>query len=182
MRHNDKREKGSILILALWVLTFLGVLALQIGLTLRQRIALLERLEARSDLRNGAEGAALKSIAALQKSFTRSQNNYTTSEKMYRHNNDELFKDIRIGRTIAELSYWTDTESVVPQKYYGMEDEEGKMNINSADFSSLERLMERAVTSDKQEAELLAAYLVDWREHGRVRAEGVYNPQHFPNL
>ena len=170
MRHNEKRKSGSVLILALWVLTFLGVLSLQIGFTLRQRITLLERLEARSDLRNGAEGAALKAVAALQKSFARVQNNYTAYEKMYRHNNEELFKEIRIGRTVAQVSYSAGTLSVVPQKYYGVEDEEGKLNINTADFSTLKRLLERTVAGDPQEAELLAAYLVDWREHEIGRA------------
>ena len=73
-----KTNKGSILILALWTLTFLTVLAVQIGLIIRQRISLVSRIESRLQLQDMATAGIQKAIAALRLDLTRNGNIYTS--------------------------------------------------------------------------------------------------------
>lgn len=178
-----RARKGAILILALWVLLFLTVLAVQIGLTVRQRISLISRIETRQHLRDAGTSGVLKAISALRLDLARNGGLYTNYGKAYRHNNRETFKDIKVGPAIAHVQYtYEPTADAEPQTRYGFVDEESKINVNTADYKTLERLFGHVLSLSEEKAQQLALAVLDWREYGDTLPKGFNSDEYYSNL
>lgn len=179
-----KHAKGSILILSLWVLSFLTIFAVQIGLQIRQRIMLVSRMEERSQLRLIADAGIKKGIALLRQGFMSDGARYTSEMKIALHNNRDLFKDIRVGAGSFSVLYGPQEEEkeLSSSTSYGLVDEERKININAADAATLTRLMQRVLGGQDQTASEIAEAIVDWREPGIRQPQGFYSDAYYSNL
>lgn len=177
------RRQGSILIFALWVLAFLVTLVVQIGLGARQKIHLLQRLEARSKLRLTAEAGIKTAVAVLTEDAARTDYHYTPIAKKIRHHNPEQFRRVPVGDNFAVVSY-EDFERAYAGGVlrYGAADEEAKLNINVADVDTLERLVRSVLGVQPDAARGLAEAIVDWRSFGTSSAEGFYSEGYYNAL
>ncbi|VAW18721.1 hypothetical protein MNBD_BACTEROID05-1167, partial [hydrothermal vent metagenome] len=179
----QKRQKGSVLILSLWTLSILTVFSVQIGLTIRQRISLIARLENKSQLRYLVSSGVRRAIAALRFDFQRTGSVYTAQAKFYRHNNAGLFRGNKLGNGRNDVSYlsWNSKKKTF-EKRFGVEDEEGKININTASMDVMQRLFEDVLSVGQDEARGFAEAIVDWREIGRTQLTGFYSDDYYQNL
>ncbi len=153
-------SRGSILILALWALCALTIFAVQLGTIVRQKLALMDRLDSRSRLYFIAEAGVQRAFAELReidKKAAFNALNETWSSRI------DAFKDIPVGDgTYNVTSSYDDKGQTVTR--YGMTDEESKANLNSADVQVIARLLDMQGGMDSEEAQKLAYAVIDWRD------------------
>jgi len=177
------KRKGSVLIFALWVIAFLGVFAVQIGLKIRQRIVLVSRLENRSQLRFAAESGIKKAIGVLKLDREKSQMGDSPESKTYRYNNKNSFGNIPVGKGMCQVRYlFFDGASLDPELRYGVVDEESKININVAEKNILKSLIGHAAILDDDRAQELTEAIIDWREFGQSQITSFYSDEYYANL
>lgn len=154
-------HRASILILALWACSFLSVIAVIAGYQVRQKISLVQRLEERKKLRFIAEAGAMAAESYwrgyLPTAYDALQDTWS--------NNEGLFRDIRVGDGSFNLFYeYFDDRLGATLARYGMQDEEGKININRAQVPVLKKLFRNIFNISEMEAQDLAACAVDFRD------------------
>lgn len=183
MTKYSKNETASILILALWILGFLSLLAVSLGVGIRQRITLLERLESRDKLQLIAESGIRKAIVLLNHDIKQSEGQFTLEVKAFRFNNEKEFGSIALKDGTAEVSYeYHDGPGYLAVKKFGMIDEESKINVNKATEIILRSLMKNVLSLDDTKAHDLAQAIVDWREYTEGEIEGFYSESYYENL
>lgn len=177
---NIRTQKATVLIMALWSLSFLTVMVLTIGLGTRQKITMLQRLESRSQVHSVADAGVKKSISFLVHELERAGYVYTSESKRLRHNNPKMFSNQALGDHIFSVFYGQD--EVNEKSFYGVVDEERKININFADHTVLRRLFADVLEIDESEAGALAKAIYDWRQFGESQAQGFYSDDYYGNL
>jgi general secretion pathway protein K len=160
MRHS---RKGTVLILALWALALLTVFAIALGVKIRQKIVVVSHLEKRAKLYYAAQAGILKSLALLK----REAQGRSFIGKTALFNDEEIFKKTSLGSTSFSVMY---VESGA--KVYGIRDEERKININTADPTTLMNLFGEAGHLSKERSRELAEAIYDWRVFGESEAGG----------
>jgi hypothetical protein len=182
-REHQNKSRGSILVLSLWLLLLLTVFTVHIGLRIRQRIELVSRIEQRMKLRNLTAAGVKKGIAVIKHCLSLADADYSAYVKSYLKNNEEKFKALPVGQGLVDVSYLYFGTSVRDfERFYGLTDEESKININYADRKTLQRLFLRVVTSDEDEALRLADAIIDWRTMGKSRIEGFWGDDYYAQL
>ena len=152
--------KASILILSLWSLCLLSTFAVILGFGVRQKLTLVNRLDERDRLHFIAEAGIKKAISQIKKE---PEKDYAALKDDW-SNNTGVFKDIDIGDGKFSISRDYINEHIgLTESWYGLIDEESKININKANQTILERLF-RLVDFDETQAQELAAAIVDWRD------------------
>lgn len=163
-------NKGSILVAVLWSLFFLASLAMVISASIEPQLVLAARLRDRTVLRQWARAAVARAAIELRADETDGYDGYFDS---WSHN-EEAFKNMAMtdgGYFSLEYSLpgeegteeETDEENE-GTRYYGLMDEEGRININKVPANVLARLFELAAEMSSQEAADLADAIVDWRD------------------
>ncbi|MFA5088355.1 MAG: hypothetical protein WC552_04910 [Candidatus Omnitrophota bacterium] len=180
----NKRDSGYVLIFILWALSLLSMFALQVGLNTRQKLTLLSRLEKRSQLFYAADAGVKKAIALLKSSVEKGSEKSLSRVNVLRHNNPGQFSDIAIGENSSEVSYSAyDQASGERVTRYGVADEQSKLNLNTASFSELTRLLQYGLNFDPQRADDLASAIIDWRERLKEsQSGGFYSDDYYDNL
>lgn len=153
--------RGSILILSLWALCLLSTFAVILGFVVRQKLTLVNRIEDRDRLRFIAEAGIKKAISQLKEE----------PEKIYDalndswSNNISAFKEINIGNgKFSILHNCFNERTGLTESWYGLTDEESKININTASRPILQRFFRIILDFDETQAQELAAAIVDWRD------------------
>ncbi len=172
-----------MLILALWALTLLTVFAVNLGVYVQGKTKLLERLEHRQELRLTAESGVYRAIAVAVEDFVTNPENDPVVRKRVRHNNPEAFRDVRRGRGRFSVSYPTyDDPRDSGVRRYGLSDEQGRINLNTADRGTLARLIELVLGKDSIDADKIAAGIVDWRQFGESDIVGFFSDEYYSRL
>jgi type II secretory pathway component PulK len=174
-------NRGAILIMALWTMAFLGIIASYIGLRVRQRVDLLSRIEGRSQLRFLAEAGIRKSIVAISKEMDRSNKTLTPQGRRYLSNNEADFKNIVLGFGHADVAY-SIKESLMEDTYYGVVDEESKINLNTVPLETLSNLFMNAGSVHADQAHQIAQAIVDWRGEHSAELVGFESDNYYSNL
>ena len=154
-------RKGSILILAVWSLLLLSTFAVQLGVIVRQKITLVRRLDDRAKRYRIAEAGIKYAIIQLRKEDALLQTDFLAERWA---NQADVFKERQVGKghfTISFLYNDGDNSRIM----YGLQDEESKINLNTADSDVLTRILESTAGLFRREAEELAFNLVDWRDN-----------------
>lgn len=175
-------ERGAVLIFVLWVLSFLAVLAVNLGYGIRQKMTFIKRIDSRSQAQHLIAGGIKMSIAVLMDELQKSQFHYTAASKAFRHNNPNRFANMRMPQGSCELSYPVGTSLSSTEKRYGLIDEESKINVNTADKSVLIRLMTGVLALDDNRAEKIAEAIYDWRQMGDSEIKGFLSDDYYSNL
>jgi len=182
MRFRRLKENGAVLIYVLWVIGILSVFAVNIGMVTRQKILLLSRLEKRSQLNFIADSGVRKSIAVLKNYRDINGGDYSAHKKSVYHNNKTQFRDQELGKGAFDVSYTMASSFKNENKeYYGVVDEQGKLNINFATRDELKRLC-RILGANQKKATDLTNAILDWREHEKRTLTGFYSDEYYENL
>jgi len=184
MGRDSLQNRGTILILTLWVLGFLSILAVQLTFHIRQKISLLERLESRSQLSHSAHAGVKQALALLKiGKEERKTVELTPRQKELYLNNPQMFAHIILDQTQAEVTYQTSLGINVPlTKMFGFADENSKLNINKANVEEIKILLTHALDMEEETAFDLASAIVDWREAGKSELVGFYSDEYYETL
>ena len=179
---NRLNRHGAILILVLWAIGFLSVLALQMGMNIRQKMTLVQRLEERRQLHYIANAGIQKAIVLLRQNVKVNEN-ATAGGKVALGDHKQHFAHIPVGKGFAEVSYTGfDERSSEDIKKFGVVDEESKLNVNKAKPTELKILLQYAFAMGDEAADQLAKSIVDWRDHGDSELSGFYSGAYYGNL
>jgi len=155
-----RTEKGSMLILTAWVLSFLTVFVIGIGCIVSSQLNLAsyfkDRLTAYYLAKAGIERAIVELIMDKTKAYD------TLNEDLA--NNESLFKEIRMDTGYFSVSYHSKDKTGKDEVLYGAEDEAGKININYAPVGILVSLLRTVGEMDEGAATDLANAIIDWRD------------------
>lgn len=176
---NMRNNHGMVLVLTLWILGFLTVLALHIGLLVRQKAILVSRLENRQILQNIAESGIKKGIAVLKTVLSQKNSIKLAEIKQTLYNNPQLFGPETLDRGTLELARG---EQGSDGGFYGLDVEDSRINVNTASRVELTRLMETAVELEEDQAESIANAIIAWREYGETEIQGFYSDDFYSNL
>lgn len=141
-------RRGSMLVVALWAVSLLGVFSISLGFGVRQRAALLGRLTTLD---------ALYPIAYSGVELARSLVKSDTNSDV-----DLLGDPWASGAGVARLS--GGHFSLVPDGPSPVVDEERKVNLNRTSLVIISRLLLGVSDLEKEEAESLAYNLLDWMD------------------
>lgn len=153
-------RKASVLILALWSICLLSVFAVILSYTIRQRISLVERLKELEELSLIAEAGIKKTIFYLLKTLPEET---PSNARGIWGENPAFFKNMAIGEGICNIGY-----EMEKNFYYGLIDEERKININTADLRLLKNFFQVVLGFDGMLAQDLAASIIDWRDEDNM--------------
>ena len=150
--HGAKR--GSILIITLWAVFFLGLLAVAVGSYAAAQIELARRMSERVGARYVAKAGVEKSIAILQLDT----NAWDALSERWA-NSPEDFQDIALGDGVYSVFYAFDKADGTRGTNYGVCDEQARMDLNKGmPPASLGRLLQIAGgVGGPEQARLLVA-------------------------
>lgn len=154
-------RRGSILIITIWSICFLSTLAVILGLGVRQKIRLIQRLDERDKLYMAAAAGIKQAIVQIRQDKERT----FTSFQDTCANNPTVFNEMAIGDGRVSIRYdLFDEASRQTKVHYGLIDEERKINVNTVDVEVMERLFKIVLNADEMQAQDLAASIIDWRD------------------
>jgi type II secretory pathway component PulK len=158
-------NRGSILILALWTITLLGIFAMACGTIARQEILIARNLENRTGLYALASSGTIRTIESIKEYYVEKKGSKVDSMASYWANNETLCKDIKFG----EGGYSIESEQLNPfsgsrELIYGLIDEERKLNVSKASVEILTKLIVLVAEKDEITAKKIASDIVDWRD------------------
>lgn len=171
---------GAVLVFALWVLTFLTVIAVSVASTVRQKIILIGRLDERQRTVALQQAGVRYAIALIRKSFGNSGGIYTVDLKQQLHRQEALLHDIRLkeDQVSVEIPAIDDSKD----GRFGVVDEESKINLNTVKPEVLQRLVEQVLNLKPDQARQLTAALLDWRQTGSSEVKGFFSDEYYRNL
>ncbi|MDD5680593.1 MAG: type II secretion system protein GspK [Candidatus Omnitrophica bacterium] len=155
----SNRDKGTILITTLWILTLLTLLALGIGMRVGIDIKMVSFFANSAKAHYIAEAGIRKTIFLLEADSNKNADSLNEIwSSGYDYNKEQfVLKDIKIGEGAFTVVYVSGKdEAGAPAYLYGASDEEGKLNINEIDGTILAGLPGFSVE--------LASAVVDWRD------------------
>jgi len=137
------QRKGSILIVALWVLFFLSALALVLNAYINPQLSLASKLKERAKCYYLAKAGVKKAIQTVALDETLGY---------------DALKDLRNDKEFKERELDDGVFSV------GLMDEERKININKASFGVLKIFFEITTGMSSKDASGIADSIIDWRD------------------
>jgi len=158
-RQNSRRQ-GSVIIIALWSLLLLATFAVQLGIIVRQKITLVHRLDDRDQRYRIAEAGVRYAISQLRKNDALFSTDFLAERWSDSKN---LFEHRSVGKGSFTVSFDYSDEDY-SRIFYGLQDEESKINLNKADTDVIMRLLESEAGLTRSDAENIAYNIVDWRD------------------
>ncbi len=178
---HPRNRRGAILIIALWVMSFLAVFAAYVGLRVRQRVSLLSKVEMKSQLRFLAESGVRKAISVIKLDFEENQGNLTGAGKKNLFNNPKEFAGVKVGIGSYFIEHKI-KDQLLYKTHYGMTDEERKININRVKPDVLQRLIRITTDLKDDEAENLTESMINWRTLYSTELTGFASDSYYANL
>lgn len=184
MKKNKKfLIRGFILINVLWVLSFLTVLAVALGMGVRQKIEVLKRIDIKVGLRLSAEAGVKKAMAILSEEIENGSFLLTASSKMKIYQNPVPFTQIKVRDFIVDIvsvRYSQQENQVV--EFFGIEDEQSKLNINTIDPMTMEVLFRNILQCSHNESKALVNAVIEWRGDHRQELSGPLSEGYYRSL
>jgi len=146
----------------LWSLFLLAALALVIDVSITSQLTLAGRLRDRTLVRYLAEAGFKRAVVELRADETVE---YDALNELWSRNED-AFKGIPlIDGASVNVEYVVEQEEADEEDvFYGLIDEDRKININTASVIVLQRIFEWVGETTAQEATDIADSIVDWRD------------------
>jgi len=159
-----KTKSGSILILTVWVLSFLTIFAIGMGSIVSSQLNLASYFKDRLTMyylaKAGVERATVELITDRNKTYD------TLNEDLT--NNESFFKEIPLDTGYFSVSYYLKDKTGIDEVFYGAEDEASKININYAPTEALKSLLKIIGEVDDGTASDIANAILDWRDEDIV--------------
>jgi len=170
-------KNGSVLIIVLWIIIILTALAVSISVVASSQVFLVRRYRNQMTAYFIARAGIALCIAELNRD--KEANTYDALKDDW-SNKAELFNDRPVGRGFLNVSYEysnqlktisNEGESTVTNTFYGMIDEERKININTASATVLETLFRNQASLTPSQAKEIADSIIDWRDTDDTKRE-----------
>lgn len=157
-----RAKQGSILILVLWTVSLLAAFAVILGYQVRQQLTLAWRLEERERLGMLAAAGARRALVVVKTDDSEQSAGWLGSPLSL---NEEDFADQELSGGLYSIGYeYWDEHTQSYAFWYGLMDEERKINLNTAELGVLQRLISEVLAVDETEALEYASAIVDWRD------------------
>jgi len=159
--------RGAVLIITLWIMAILAILSIGIGGRMGLELKLTGFSRDSTAALYLAEAGVKRAIAVLQNEDHAVD---SLNEKWSCNNEDlnPLFKGIKVGQAgTFTVSYHFSDNRV----FYGIQDEERRININNAPRDVMSRLIAYLDPTIESPNEI-AANIEDWRGIGNARPDG----------
>ncbi len=156
-------NRGSVFIIALWILFALSILAVSVNAYVTPQINLAKKLMNRLKMRNLAVAGVERAILELKNN---DEEEYSSLNGTWSNSNSR-FKDVELDGGIFSLVNEAHPEGPgrgEPELRYGLVDEERKININKAPQDVLKNFFEIIGEAASEKAEEIAACVKDWRD------------------
>ncbi|OIO37158.1 MAG: hypothetical protein AUJ72_05070 [Candidatus Omnitrophica bacterium CG1_02_46_14] len=164
--------------MSLWCLSLLTAFSVSLGYAVRQKAALIDRLDTFDTLIPMAY-SGIEIARGLVKGEDFSPTYDCLNDPWSK---DPAFKEVPLGDGgSCSVSYQiskADTKEMIT--LYGLTDEQSKINVNTADAETLTRILQSAGSLDEEAAAAAAFCIIDWRdadfgfEHPSYGAEDDY--------
>ena len=159
-----KTKNGSILILTIWVLSFLSIFAIGMGSVVASQLNLASYFKDRLTMyylaKTGVEKAIVEILVDKGKAYNALNEGLT--------NNESFFKETALDTGYFSVSYNLKDRAGVDEVFYGAEDESGKININYAPVGAITSLLRTVGEMDEGGAADTANAIIDWRDEDVV--------------
>lgn len=180
-------KKGSVLILTLWILSFLTVFAVGLGRNVSGQLRLASHLQDRLKMYYLARAGIERAIGELQ--LSDETPHYDSLNERW-SNNEEAFKDIPLNGGYITVSYQLKDELPESQgsqesegiTFYGLMDESSKININKAPVQVLKSMLKNIGELGEDEAKDIANAIIDWRDIDIIVSPGGAENSYYENL
>jgi len=170
--NRKSKGKGAILIITLWILAILTVFAVGFGYRMSLELKLAGYQLGRLKALYLAKAGIIRATLELEKD----KNSYDSLRKSW-SNNEKAFRNIGLGDGKFTVSYPFRKEEGETVIFYGIVDEESKININKASKETLESFFDLI-----DESVNIAAAIVDWRDSNSDPEEGGAEDSYYQNL
>ena len=164
-----RKERASVLILSLWMIGLLTVFAVYLGLSVRQKLDFLGRMEARNKLYFIAEAGIKKAVSQIG-NIDSTLTYISLSNSIFNDESEFANIDMGIGSFIVGGEYSpcsfneaTDGDGTAAE-FFGVSDVAGRLNINTADRCQIRTLITEVLGLDDHVADIIASSIVDWRD------------------
>jgi len=162
----NSAKRGSVLVLVLWTLLFLGTLGLAVGARVSAALNAAVTFKASTEAYYAAKSGVALAIAELhrdEEAGRRETNTWDTLAEAW-SSSEDLFRDVRVGTGYFSIQHVEEDESGGLHLVYGLEDEERRINLNLASTNLLAALFVRVGNLAQQQADTLAASLGEYRQ------------------
>lgn len=162
-------KKGSVLIMALWVVIFISLLSVVVGGLVRQQITVSARLEERKKLYDISYSGV---VFALRKYMYMQRHGLTPANDSLKDafmDHEEVFGLQEIGEGSFTLGYlYKDNISEEEDIWYGIRDEDRRININRVSLEVLKDLFSLIAGVDDERAWKIGLSIIDWRDSNDI--------------
>lgn len=182
-------REGSVLVIVIWILSILALLAVSIGVITSAQVYFIKRYRNQTTSYFIARAGILQAIAELERDKNLSA--YDALKEDW-SNNPELFCAKKVGSGFFSLSYEYSPglttqnaegqQTVITNTFYGMMDEERKININTASMSILQTLFQENAGFTPSQAKEIADSIIDWRDQDNNRRENGAENGYYESL
>ena len=161
-------NKGSILIITLWILAILAILSIGIGGRMGLELKLTGFNRDSTAALYLAKAGVERAISVI---LSKKDHTVDSLNEAWSCNNEDanpLFKEVKIGAA----GYFTVSYPFYNKRvFYGSQDEEGRININNAPRDVIARLIS-SIDPTVAGTDEIAANIDDWRDQDAVRQDG----------
>ena len=178
-----KTRTASILILTLWMLSFLTIFVVSLGYNVSGQLRLAGHIQDRLKTYYLAKAGVERAIIRFIMDETP---NYTSLNEQW-SNDEDFFKDTPLGDGTITVSYrlddeFTDDELAQELTVYGLMDENSRININKAPLKILKSLIARADEVETEEVDDIANAILDWRDKDVIVSPGGAESEYYEGL
>ncbi len=160
-----KAKDGSILILTIWVLSFLSIFAISLACNVASQVNFASYFKNRLTGYYLCRAGIERAIAELSLDET----DAVDSLNEVFSNNKDVFKESRFDSGSFTVSYKIeDKDGKSNEVLYGLMDESGKININYAPVGILKVLLKTTGETREGEETDIANAIIDWRDEDVV--------------
>ncbi|MFH1800500.1 MAG: hypothetical protein ABH891_06620 [Candidatus Omnitrophota bacterium] len=145
------------------MIAILTILSVSIGEHVRQKISLADRLDRRNWLCGVSEVGIFQTLYKLRQKKEADEGYHSLNDTYTSGKKD--FSNVAVGEATYTISYpYRDVKDGEFKTHYGVEDEEGKININVANAQVLSAFFQKVGGVESELADEIAYSVVDWRD------------------
>ncbi len=178
-----RSKTASILILTLWMVSFLTIFVVGLGYKVSGQLRLASHMQDRLKMyylaKAGIERATIR--------FVMDETPKCTSLDEEWSNSEDFFKEAPLGDGYVTVSYQLENEidgkeSTEDVVMYGLVDENSRININTTPLQILKNMIESTDEAETEEVSDIANAILDWRDRDVILSPGGAENEYYEGL
>ncbi|MFH0985424.1 MAG: hypothetical protein V1882_07785 [Candidatus Omnitrophota bacterium] len=159
------------------MISILAILSVSIGQHVRQKISLADRIEVRNWLCGVSETGISQTLYRLRQKKEADEGYHSQNDTYTSGKTD--FSNVAVGgeTTYTVSHFYRETQDGELKVHYGVDDEEGKVNLNVADAKSLSEFFQKIGGVEPELADQIGYSVADWRDTDNSLAHPEYGAE-----